>query len=375
MYERNVFLRPLKLNWIEGRPTLSGGIKSNRLIAEAMGRRGHDVTISFLPPALPWPKPWRFRRFMHRLKRGIGDEHFPHHLRESTVKLNQMPSRRLDPSRVPDADVTFASWWQVWSQVHAWPEAKGLKVHYVRGLETYHGNEERVLEAYRLRGPCVVISTWLRGIVEDMGHARVAYVPNGVDWDQFDSAPRSKASRPTIGMLMGHGPAKDTPTGFEAIRILQREFPDLRVLGFGSRLIPPHMAPPDCIDFVQNPPQDRIPEMYQQADCWVIPSKSEGFGMPGIEAMACHCPIVSTKCGGPADFVREGENGYLVEISDAEAMADRIARVLRLNNDEWQRMSARSYEIAQEFDWDKSAEKLEAALYEWLGMKEQGSRS
>ncbi|MEZ6164273.1 MAG: glycosyltransferase family 4 protein [Phycisphaerales bacterium] len=40
--------------------------------------------------------------------------------------------------------------------------------------------------------------------------------------------------------------------------------------------------------------------------------------------MACHCPIVSTKCGGPADFVREGENGYLVEIGDAEAMADRI---------------------------------------------------
>ena len=45
--------------------------------------------------------------------------------------------------------------------------------------------------------------------------------------------------------------------------------------------------------------------------------------VPGIEAMACHCPIVSTKCGGPADFVRDDDNGYLVEIGDAEEMVRR----------------------------------------------------
>ncbi len=88
--------------------------------------------------------------------------------------------------------------------------------------------------------------------------------------------------------------------------------------------------------------------------------------MPGIEAMASHCPIVSTRCGGPEDFVREGVNGHLVDVGDDEAMADRIARVLHLDAGSWSKMSEASYSIAREFDWDQSAEILEAALYRWL---------
>ena len=44
MNERPDSKRVLRLNWVEGRPSLSGGVKSNRLIAEAMQRRGHLVT-------------------------------------------------------------------------------------------------------------------------------------------------------------------------------------------------------------------------------------------------------------------------------------------------------------------------------------------
>ena len=366
--------RILRLNWVEGRPTLSGGIKSNRLIAEAMQRRGHRVTTSFLPPSLPWPRPWRLRRVLKRLQRGIGDKHFPHHLREGEITLNQMPSRRLDPDLVPDADVTFASWWAVWDQVHRWPESKGLKVHYVRHYETHGGDEQEVKAAYALPGPRVVISNWLGSILQGFGHQEIEHVPNGVDWGQFDSEPRRKSPTPIIGMLMGHSSFKDTPTGMRCIRRLVDRFPDLRVIGFGALPLSPDLDPHGCIEYHQNPSQNLIPQLYRRADCWVIPSKAEGFGMPGIEAMASHCPIVSTRCGGPEDFVREGENGYLVDVGDDEAMADRIERVLRASNDDWARMSARSYEIAQEFDWDKSAEKLESALYRWLDSKEQASQ-
>ena len=363
--------RPLKLNWIEGRPGLNGGIKSNRLIAEAMQRRGHQVTTSFLPPTLPWPKPWRVRRFMKRLQRGIGESSFPHHLQKSTVTLNKMPTRQLDPSLIPDADVTFASWWEVWSQVHAWSKTKGLKVHYVRHFEVHGGDEQQVLDAYRLPGPRVVISNWLGGILRDMGHDEIVHVPNGVDWDQFDSSPRAKPECPTIGMLMGHSSFKDTPTGLRAVRRLQERYPDLRVIGFGALPLSAELDVPKCVEYYENPAQDLIPKLYQQASCWVIPSSAEGFGMPGIEAMASHCPIVSTRCGGPEDFVREGEDGYLVDVGDDEAMAARVAQVLDLSDGDWARMSARSYEIAQDFDWDRSAEKLEAALYSWLDAREQ----
>ena len=84
--------------------------------------------------------------------------------------------------------------------------------------------------------------------------------------------------------------------------------------------------------------------------------------MPGLEAAACRCPIVATRCGGTEDYVRDGENGFLVPVGDARMMADRILDVLRAPAASWSEMSEASYSISKEFDWDRSAEKLERFL-------------
>ena len=65
--------------------------------------------------------------------------------------------------------------------------------------------------------------------------------------------------------------------------------------------------------------------------------------MPGLEAAACRCPVVATRCGGPEDYVEDGVSGYLVDVGDAEAMADRIVRVLRLNDGAVRAMSEAMY--------------------------------
>ena len=44
-----------------------------------------------------------------------------------------------------------------------------------------------------------------------------------------------------------------------------------------------------------------------------------------LEAMASGVPVVSTRVGQAMDLVRDGENGWLVEVDDAEALADRLA--------------------------------------------------
>lgn len=358
--------RPLTLNWIEGRPSLAGGVKSNKLIAEAMARRGHRVTISHLPPTLPWPPVWRVRTLVKRAALGMQPGRFRHHLETAAVPINRLPKRVLDPALVPDADVTFASWWRVWRAVAAWPESKGLKVHYVRHHEVYAGPRAEVDAAYALPGPKVVISSWLADVMRDYGHQDVIRIPNGVAWKQFDSQPRSRAERPTVGMLMGTASFKDTPTGLKALAIVRRQIPNLRIIGFGQRPPPESWEMPEGVEFHYQPEQSAIPGLYQACDCWIVPSSSEGFAMPGIEAAASHCPLVCTRCGGPEDFVTPGRNGYLVDVGDAEAMAAAVVRVLSQSADEWRRMSEASYEIAQEFDWDLSAEKLESNLYRWL---------
>ena len=108
--------------------------------------------------------------------------------------------------------------------------------------------------------------------------------------------------------------------------------------------------------------QDVIPQLYRRADCWIVSSITEGFGMPGLESAACRCPVVSTRCGGPEDYVHDGSSGYLVPVGDAQEMARRIVDVVTQPDDAWRRMSEASYAVARTFNWPRSAEILEDAL-------------
>ena len=73
--------------------------------------------------------------------------------------------------------------------------------------------------------------------------------------------------------------------------------------------------------------QAEMIEKLQQADVFVIPSYQEGFCISGLEAMACACPVVSTRCGGPTDYVIDGKNGYLVDF-DARELAEKIITIV-----------------------------------------------
>ena len=50
----------------------------------------------------------------------------------------------------------------------------------------------------------------------------------------------------------------------------------------------------------------------QRWDLFVIPSHQEGLCISALEAMACGVPVVSTRCGGPEDFVLPDRTGLLV---------------------------------------------------------------
>jgi len=54
--------------------------------------------------------------------------------------------------------------------------------------------------------------------------------------------------------------------------------------------------------------------LYRSADCFVLPSRGEGWGMPVLEAMACGLPTIATNWSGPADFLHDGI-GYPLNVS------------------------------------------------------------
>ncbi len=76
-------------------------------------------------------------------------------------------------------------------------------------------------------------------------------------------------------------------------------------------------------------PTSMIMEKYLENSLFLLTSRFEGLPMVLIEALACGLPIVSFDCPwGPADIIRDGEDGFLVEYLNTDAAALRVCQLI-----------------------------------------------
>lgn len=170
-------------------------------------------------------------------------------------------------------------------------------------------------------------------------HARVIHNP--VDLVNVRSQSQVPSGHPwlvdeSIKAVLAAGrfdPRKDYCTLIDAMAQLDRDQDTkLILLGDGdekskieSRI--QHHSLEDSVDlagWVDNP----YPYM-SEADAFVLPSKSDGFGNVLVEALACGCPPVATRCrGGPREILLEGAIGELVPVGDATALVTGITTVM-----------------------------------------------
>lgn len=86
--------------------------------------------------------------------------------------------------------------------------------------------------------------------------------------------------------------------------------------------------------------------LYSISDIFVLPTLSDLAPLVLNEAMACSLPIIITsKTGNAPDFVKNGENGYIVEPKDVDQLTDAISRIILENSDN--HMGKRSREIIE----------------------------
>lgn len=74
------------------------------------------------------------------------------------------------------------------------------------------------------------------------------------------------------------------------------------------------------------------------SDVCVASSIREGFGINLVEAMYCGLPVIATKNRGHEMIINDGENGFLVEVNNAEKMAERVRQLIH-NNELRERIS------------------------------------
>jgi glycosyltransferase involved in cell wall biosynthesis len=83
----------------------------------------------------------------------------------------------------------------------------------------------------------------------------------------------------------------------------------------------------DAVEFRPYISPENLRDLLRTLDVFVVPSHQEGLCIAALEAMACGCPVVSTRCGGPEEFVLNGETGFLVNFDPVE-MADAVTRIV-----------------------------------------------
>lgn len=83
------------------------------------------------------------------------------------------------------------------------------------------------------------------------------------------------------------------------------------------------------VHFIGFQNQSRMPVVYRLGDFFVLPSRSETWGLAVNEAMACGRPVVvSDRVGCAPDLVREGKTGHVVPVGQVEALRSTLARLL-----------------------------------------------
>ncbi|MGC4030690.1 MAG: glycosyltransferase family 4 protein [Tepidisphaeraceae bacterium] len=359
----------MRITFVLPPPDFSGGIRVVAEIAQGLTARGHSVTAV-------WPnrRPWSFKGKVHHLMKYFRLPQVNREPIKSYFDAMSIPTRQLETFRpvlaadVPDADVIVATWWETANWIAPLPSNKGVKAYFLQQYETAFGSPKSQVDAtWRLPIHKIVCSKWLaEKAAKEFNDQDVDIVNNGIDSELFNAPPRGRQDVFTVGFLYDHRPVKGYATAKQVLQRVARSIP-LRIIGIGTwHPSSEHSLLPNTL-FAYRPEQALLPELYSRCDAWLCTSTSEGFHLPPHEAMACRTPVVSTKVGGPIDYVKEDVNGFLADIGDVDRLAERLVELARMPETRWSQFSDNARLTATEYSWPKAAEQMEAVFIKILG--------
>lgn len=353
----------MKITFILPDANLSGGVRVVAIYAEKLKQRGHQVVVAYAVPRDVSPK-----QKVKALLKGRGWPRpptvGPSHLDGRDIEqIIVKPWEPIADRHLPDADVVVATWWETAEWVARLSPSKGAKAYFLQHYEVYDTQPlERVKATWALPLHKIVIAGWLDTIArEQHGDNQASMVPNAVDLEQFNAPPRGKQAVPTVGLMFSHTRVKGTDVALAGVARARQLLPALKLVAFGDQPPNEKLPLPPGTDYTLRPAQDRIRDIYASCDFWLMGSRSEGFGLPLLEAMACRAPIISTPTGAAPELVQAG-GGFLVRHEDPEDLGQTIVRGCNLPAADWQALSARAHGIASSYTWDQATDKFQAAL-------------
>lgn len=312
---------------LTGRP---GGEKVITRLADALNRKGHDVTI--IVPKGKWDRSYAPEsKVLEVPLTPIIGRALPKIKTSGLVQTDMLSSAVPFARRIRGFDAAVANFAPT-----ALPVKLGLERS--RGFYLVQHDETLFFPKYSLEhwiarmsykafddAHFFTVSGWLRDMIKERSGRQAAVIPPGINHEVFYPRPRMPPNGKEVLFMARPLRWRGIEVLVEAMEKVRKEVPDLRLVATGK--LDPTIRTDLRIDLI-NPSDDELASRYASADAFVLPSLLEGMPVPPLEAMACGGCVVLTDCRGTRDYAVDGENCLMVPSGDADALAQAVAKVL-----------------------------------------------
>jgi len=211
----------------------------------------------------------------------------------------------------------------------------------------------------------VVSRYWQDVLKSQYGYGSVVTY-NGLDLEDFSHLPPRRSRNASVLFVGGLEPRKGLEYLVLAMEQVVHELPEAKLValaktGFGGtdnwhffEQLARRAGLTDNVDFGESISQEALLGLYSDCDILVLPSRTEGWGLSLMEAMACKKPVVASRVGGIPELVRDGTDGLLVGAGDVAGLSRAILRLLK-DPDLCRRMGEAGRERVSEYSWDTTA--------------------
>lgn len=176
----------------------------------------------------------------------------------------------------------------------------------------------------------IVNSEWSRQclVKEGASDHKLEIVPLVYGEKTQDARPEEDAihSQPTRVLFLGQIVLrKGIGRLLDAMRLLKEEPVEL-ILAGPSEIDPSAWADLPKVRWIGPVPRGEVGKIYQNADCFILPTLSDGYALTQLEALSCGLPVIASKHCGAA--VTHGRNGWILENLEPETIAAAIRHAM-----------------------------------------------
>lgn len=170
------------------------------------------------------------------------------------------------------------------------------KFYFIQGYEIFDpkATQDELDFTWKLPMKKIVVSKWLyQKSVELQVSDKTALVPNFIDTNEFPLN-RKNEKRNSVSFLWHSNPDKQAEMGIRIAHNLKKKYPKLSIIMFGADI---RVNDPE-IKIVNNATVEQLNMIYRDSIVYFMPSAHEGWGLTGMEAMACGAAVAAIDNGG-----------------------------------------------------------------------------